>query len=74
MVWEVKDTKGPPLLVLHAFYEQRVLMALQHVQAISILRCVVIIGEGSFRLSVFLGSLPLSLFHMLLATKGGLGT
>jgi hypothetical protein len=49
-------------------------MVLQHAHVISILRCVVTGGEGSFRLSILLGGLPLSLFDMLLMTKRDLGT
>jgi hypothetical protein len=78
---EVKGIGGPPLSILHTFYRQRVSTMLQHAQAISILRCVVAISEGSSKLSegssklgvIWRGS-PLSLFDMHLATKGGLGT
>jgi len=44
------------------------------VHAVSILEHVVVIGEGSSRLGVLSRGLPLSLFEMLLATSGGLGT
>ncbi len=47
---------------------------LQHVHAIFILKHVVVIGEGLFRLNVLLGSLPLSLFGMFLVIGRGLGT
>ncbi len=59
-----------PLLVLHAFYRHKVSMALQRAHRISILKRAFVIGEGSSRLSVLSGVLPLSLFHMLLATRG----
>ncbi len=59
-------------------------MALQHAQAISILRRAVVVGEGSPRLGVLSEGLPLSLiemlgpflslFDMLLVTRGGSGT
>jgi hypothetical protein len=42
-------------------------MALQRAQVASVLRCVVIVGGSSFRLSVFWGVPSLSLSDMLLA-------
>jgi hypothetical protein len=42
MMWGVKGTKDLHLLVLCAFYRQRVLMMLQCVQAITILRCAIV--------------------------------
>jgi hypothetical protein len=74
MAWAVKGTKGPLLSVLHAFYRQKMLMMLQHVQAVSILRHVGTIGEGLSKLGILLRGPPLSLFDVLLATKVGLGT
>jgi len=47
-----------------------VLVTLQHAQVASILRRVVIIGEGSSRLGVLLGGSPISLFDMLLISGG----
>jgi len=41
---------------------------------ISILRPVVIIGEGSSKLGVLLGGPPLLLFDMILTRGGGSGT
>jgi len=38
---------------------------------ISILKCVVVVGEGSSKLSVLSRGPPLSLFDMLHATKRG---
>jgi hypothetical protein len=49
-------------------------VTLQYAHVISILKCVVIIGEGSSKLGILLGGPPLSLFDMLFATRGGLGT
>ncbi len=46
---------------------------LQHVHEIFILKHVTI-GEGLFRLSVFLGSPSLSLFDVFLVIGRGLGT
>jgi hypothetical protein len=69
-----KDTGGLPLSVLHAFYKQRVSMAFQQMQAISILRHAVAISEGSSMLGLLSRSPPLSLFDMLLAIGRGLGT
>jgi hypothetical protein len=70
----VKGIGGPPLSILCTFYRRKVSMALEHAQAISILKHVVVIGEGSFKLGVISRGPPLSLFDMFLATKGGLGT
>ncbi len=44
---------------------------LQHVQVVSILKCVVVVVEGSSRLYILLGTPPLSLFDMLFATREG---
>jgi hypothetical protein len=74
MVWGVKSIKSLPLSILRTFYRQKVLMVLQCAHVISILKCVVAIGEGSSRLSILSGGPSLSLFDMLLATRGGLGT
>jgi hypothetical protein len=49
-------------------------MVLQHAQAISILKCVIEVGEGSSRLGVLLGGLALSFCDMFFTTRGGLGT
>lgn len=46
-------------------------MALQHAQKISILKHVVAICEVSSRLGILSKGLPISLFDMLLATRGG---
>ncbi len=49
-------------------------MVLNHVQVVSILKHYFPIGEGSFRLGLLLGGLPLSLFDMLFMTRRGSGT
>jgi len=50
-------------------------VAIQHAEAVSILRSAVVVGEGSSRLDLLSEGPPLSLFDMLLATGGGgLGT
>jgi hypothetical protein len=49
-------------------------MAFEQMQAISILRRVVVVSEGSSMLGLLSGGPPLSLFDMLLLTRGGLGT
>jgi hypothetical protein len=49
-------------------------MAFEQMQAISILRRVVAVSEGSSMLGLLSGGPPLSLFDMLLLTRGGLGT
>jgi hypothetical protein len=46
-------------------------MASHRAHVISILRCAIIVGEGSSRLGVLLRGLPLLLFDMFLATKTG---
>jgi hypothetical protein len=48
-------------------------VVLQHAHAISILRCVVVVGEGLFRLNILSNCPPLSLFDMLLMIGGGSG-
>jgi hypothetical protein len=70
MVWGVKGTGCLPLLILHAFYKHKVSLALQRAHVISILKHVIVISEGSSRLNVLSRVLPLSLFDMLLATRG----
>jgi hypothetical protein len=55
-------------------YKQRVSMALQHVQGISILRSDVALGEGSSKLGLHSGGPSLSLFDMLLSREKGLET
>ncbi len=49
-------------------------MALQRVQAISILKHDVAISEGSSRLCILSRGPPLSLFNMLLTIRRGSGT
>jgi hypothetical protein len=63
MAWVAKGSRGLPLLILHAFYRQRVLVTLQQVHAATILMWQAIItGEGSYSLSVFFSVPPLSFF------------
>jgi hypothetical protein len=47
MAWGAKGTRSSPLLVLHSFYKQGVVVALQQAQAISILKRAIRISEGS---------------------------
>jgi hypothetical protein len=49
-------------------------MMLQQAYVISILKQVVAIGKGSSSLGIFSRGPPLSLFDMLLMTRGCLGT
>jgi hypothetical protein len=58
MLWTAKGTGGPPLSVLHTFYRQRVLVALQRTHAASISRWAVIAGKGFSRLEALLGLPP----------------
>jgi hypothetical protein len=51
---------------LRAFYKQWILKALQKVHATFNLPCIVIAGDGIFRLIIFL------FFYMLLVIGGGL--
>jgi len=55
MEWSTKCSSDPLLTILHAFDKQRVSIALQRVEATSIFRHVVIVGEGSFGHSVLSG-------------------
>jgi hypothetical protein len=47
MAWETKGIKSFPLLVLCTFCKQIVSMSLQRAHVVFILKCVVVIGEGS---------------------------
>jgi hypothetical protein len=51
--------------ILSAFYKQTMLEVLQQAHAISILRQVVVVGEGFNRLGILIGGPPLLLFDML---------
>jgi hypothetical protein len=65
MAWVAKGSRGLQLLILHAFYRQRVLVTSQQVHAATILMWQAIItGEGSYRL--FFSVPPLSFSNMLL--------
>ncbi len=55
-------------------FVQKLCVALQHVEVISILKHVVALGEGSSRLGLLSRSPPLSLFDMLFTRERGLGT
>jgi len=73
-VWLAKGTNGPPLVVLRAFYRQKMSTTFQKVQVPSILKCVVVASEGSSRLIMFLRIFSLSFSNMFFAIGGGLGT
>ncbi len=49
-------------------------VALQHVEAVSILRHAIVVGEGSSTLDFLSEDPPLSSFDTLLGTGGGSGT
>ncbi len=68
--WDLKVTYFNVIKFLPSFYMQKVLMALQGTYTTFILRCVIIIGEGSSKLGIILGVPPLSLFNMFLAIGG----
>jgi hypothetical protein len=74
MVWLAKGTNGLPLMNLCAFYRERVLVALQRMHAISILKHVVVAGEGSSKLPMLSHFPSFSFFDMLLVTSEGFGT
>jgi hypothetical protein len=65
---------GPPISVLRTFYRERLIVELQHAHAISILKRVIVVGEGFSRLGVLSRGSPLSLFDMLLTIGKGLET
>lgn len=73
MTWSTRGIGHPPLLVLQAFYKQKVVVALYKNQASSILRWV-IITKASFLLNVFLEFRCLSLFDLLHKIRGRIGT
>ncbi len=73
MVWLRNDAKGPLLVVLCAFYRQRVSITLQRAQATSYLKDVVVVGEGSSKLITLSIFIPF-FFYMFLATSEGFGT
>jgi len=50
VAWLAKGINGPPLMILHAFYRPKVSIALQRMQVVSILRCVIIVDECCSRL------------------------
>jgi hypothetical protein len=53
MAWSAKDISGLLLVVLWAFYRQKVLAILQRMQATFILKHNVVVGElGSFRFTI----------------------
>jgi hypothetical protein len=70
MVWGMKGTRSLLFSISHTLYRQRVSMVLQCAHVVSILKCVVAIGEGFYKLGILSGGPPLSLFDMLLRTRG----
>jgi hypothetical protein len=53
MAWSMKGHGGPPLPIIHFFYKQKVSLALQRVQATTILHQVIVATkEASSRLGV----------------------
>jgi hypothetical protein len=49
-------------------------VALQRAQVASIFKHIIIVGEGSYRLTTLSSFPSLSFFNILLATNGGFGT
>jgi hypothetical protein len=78
MVWSTKGIGGLPLVVLCAFYRQKVLITLHGTQVTSILKHVIIASDDSSKLSTFssfsLGFSSLSFIYIFIATSEGFGT
>jgi hypothetical protein len=67
-----KKLWGPPLLIIHSFYGQKVSMTLQKVQATAILhRVVVTIKKTSSKLVVLSIFSPISLHDLFRVTGDG---
>ncbi len=62
MVWLANCSSNHLKSILHLFYRQNISMTLQKVQAITILKWIVLAKETSFRLDVFSIFSPFSLF------------
>jgi hypothetical protein len=58
MAWLAKGINGFLIIILHVFYKQRMLLALQKAQVASILNLVAIGNEDFFKLIALLGLLP----------------
>jgi hypothetical protein len=71
MAWLTKGIDDLLLIILHAFYKQRMLVALKRTKVISILKHAIIEGESFSRLIVFSSFPYFSLFDMLFATGEG---
>jgi hypothetical protein len=72
MAWSTKGINGLPLMVLCAFYRQKMLIALQRMHTDSILKHVIIVGEGSSKLTIFSSFVSLSFFICFLQLVGDL--
>ncbi len=71
MVWSAKGTNALPLVILHVFFRQRVLVALQRAQAICILRHAIIVNASSSRLVFFHVSHPFFFLICFMKLVGG---
>jgi len=72
MAWSANGFGGPPLLIIRSFNRQKVLVALQKIQATIILcRTVMATRKVFFGLGVLLGILPISLHGLLRAISDG---
>jgi hypothetical protein len=65
--WDLRITYFNVIKFLPSFYMQRLSIA---TCINNLLRCVTVIGEGLFKLGIFLGDPPFSLFNILLAIVG----
>jgi hypothetical protein len=74
MVQLAKCANGLSLMILRAFYRQKMSIVFQKAQALFILKCVVVASEGSSRLTTLLKFMSLSFSDMFFAIGGGLQT
>jgi len=72
MAWSAKGIDGLPLTILCAFYRQKMLIALQRMHIDSILKHVVIVGEGFSKLTILSSFISLSFFICFLQLVGAL--
>jgi hypothetical protein len=72
ITWSLKGFKSPPLSIIHLFYRQKVSMALQTIQAATILYwAVVAIEEVTFRCDVLPSFSPIFLHALFCVTGDG---
>jgi hypothetical protein len=72
MAWSAKGISGLPIMVLCAFYKQKLSIALQRMHIDSILKHAVIVGKGYSKHIVLSSFVSLSFFIYLLQLVGAL--